>query len=216
MRIHREGYSLLQKAALGGLLVNLGVFLALPRFLFYSTLAATSAAYLFLVSFFRYPQRQTPPHPTAVIAPADGTIVAIQPTPEAEYFGDQRIMISIFMSVFNVHANWTPISGRVVYQEYHPGKYLVALHPKSSELNERHTVVIENPSGKPVLVRQIAGLLARRICWYVGKNQIVQAGDELGFIKFGSRVDVFLPLDSKIKVQLYQQVRGSETILAEL
>src|SRR5262249_52402756 len=133
-----------------------------------------------------------------------------------EYFHDTRLKISIYMSAFNVHVNRVPITGKVIYDRYHPGEYLVAFHPKASELNERNTVVLEHANGQQILVRQIAGLLARRIRYFLNLDQAVQAGDELGFIKFGSRCDVFLPLDAQVKVYLDQRVVGGETLLAEL
>lgn len=216
MRIHREGYSTLTKlaaalAALCGLSYRL-----LPRRAFGYTLGISALILGFFTQFFRNPVRTTPNLPTAVIAPADGTIVAIEPTLENEYFHDTRLKISIYMSAFNVHLNRAPISGKVIYDRYHPGQYLVAFHPKASELNERNTIVLEHANGQPILVRQIAGLLARRIRYFLHVEQIVQAGDELGFIKFGSRCDVFLPLDAHVKVHLDQRVSGGETLLAQL
>ena len=216
MRIHREGYSTLSKLALG-LAALCGVsYVVLPRRAFQLTLGGSALILGFFTQFFRNPIRVTPNLPLAVIAPADGTIVAIEPTDETEYFHDTRLKISIYMSALNVHVNRAPITGKVVYDRYHAGEYLVAFHPKASELNERNTVVLEHASGQQVLVRQIAGLLARRIRYFLSVDQTVQAGDELGFIKFGSRCDVFLPLDAQIKVHLDQRVTGGETRLAEL
>jgi phosphatidylserine decarboxylase len=149
-------------------------------------------------------------------APADGKVVVIEEADETEYFKDRRIQLSVFMSPVNVHVNRNPISGLVKYFRYHPGKYLVAWHPKSSTENERTTVVTENSAGVAVLFRQIAGALARRIVWYVKEGDEVEQGSQFGFIKFGSRVDLFLPLGSKIKVELNQVVKGGRTILAEL
>jgi len=216
MRIHREGYSILTKLAVAlTALCGLSYFL-LPRRAFGWTFGASALVFGFFTQFFRNPVRTTPNLPSAVIAPADGTIVAIEPTDETEYFHDSRLKISIYMSALNVHVNRAPISGKVVYDRYHAGAYLVAFHPKASELNERNTVVLEHASGQRVLVRQIAGLMARRIRYFLSVDQAVQAGDELGFIKFGSRCDVFLPLDAHIKVYLDQRVTGGETLLAEL
>ena len=216
MRIHREGYSTLSKlAAIFAALCGLS-YLLLPRRAF-AIVAGGSALILgFFTQFFRNPLRNTPQIASAVIAPADGTIVAIEPTDETEYFQDTRLKISIYMSALNVHVNRAPITGKVVYNRYHAGQYLVAFHPKASELNERNTVVLEQADGQRVLVRQIAGLLARRIRYFLDLEQSVQAGDELGFIKFGSRCDVFLPLDAQVKVYLDQRVTGGETLLAEL
>jgi phosphatidylserine decarboxylase len=216
MRIHREGYSTLTKlAAILAALCGLS-YLVLPRRAFQLVLGGSALVLGFFTQFFRNPIRVTPNIASAVIAPADGTIVAIEPTDENEYFHDTRLKISIYMSALNVHVNRVPISGKVIYNRYHPGEYLVAFHPKASELNERNTVVLEHTSGQQILVRQIAGLLARRIRYFLAVEQTVQAGDELGFIKFGSRCDVFLPLDAHVKVYLDQRVIGGETLLAEL
>lgn len=216
MRIHREGYSTL---AVSGLLLALLSILArlfLPsRWVSFVDGVGLIIFGLF-AQFFRNPQRVTPLALNSVIAPADGKIVAIEPVPENEFFGDQRLKISIYMSALNVHVNRVPVSGSVVYERYHPGQYLVAFHPKASELNERNTVVFERPDGQQVLTRQIAGLLARRIRFYLRVGQAVQAGEELGFIKFGSRCDMFLPLDAKVLVQLEQNVTGGETVLAQI
>ena len=216
MRIHREGYSTLSKlgavlAAVCGL-----TYLLLPRRMFGYVVGVSALIMGFFTQFFRNPVRTTPNIPSAVIAPADGTIVAIEPTDETEYFQDTRLKISIYMSALNVHVNRAPITGTVVYNRYHAGEYLVAFHPKASELNERNTVVLEHPGGQKVLVRQIAGLLARRIRYFLKVEQSVAAGDELGFIKFGSRCDVFLPLDAQVNVHLEQRVTGGETLLAHL
>ena len=151
-----------------------------------------------------------------MLCPADGKVVVIEETTETEYLKDKRIQISVFMSPINVHINRNPISGVVKYFKYHPGKYLVAWHPKSSTENERTTVVTENSAGTPVLFRQIAGALARRIVWYVKEGDTVTQGDQFGFIKFGSRVDIFLPLGTNVKVAIGEVVKGGKTILAEL
>jgi phosphatidylserine decarboxylase len=215
-RIHREGYSTLSKLAVALAAVCGLSYLVLPRRVFRFMLGASALIFGFFTQFFRNPVRTTPNIAAAVIAPADGTIVAIEPTMESEYFHDERLKISIYMSALNVHLNRAPISGKVVYDRYHPGQYLVAFHPKASELNERNTVVLETASGQQILVRQIAGLLARRIRYFLQAGQQVKVGDELGFIKFGSRCDVFLPLDAQAKVYLDQKVKGGETLLAEL
>lgn len=216
MRLHREGYSTL--AIAGGILavLNLLVFVTSPRRVFWLMFSFSALIFGFLTQFFRNPPRQTPACDKCVYSPADGTVVAIEKMHENEYFQDERLKISIFMSVVNVHLNRVPLNGNVIYYRYHPGKYLMAFHPKSSELNERNTTVIETASGQRILMRQIAGILARRIRYYLQEGQDVMAGEELGFIKFGSRCDVFLPLDAKINVEIDDKVKGGETILAEL
>jgi phosphatidylserine decarboxylase len=216
LRIHREGYSTLSKLAVALAAVCGLSYLLLPSKAFRYVLATSALIFGFFTQFFRNPVRSTPNIASAFIAPADGTIVAIEPTMESEYFQDERLKISIYISAFNVHLNRAPISGKVVYDRYHPGEYLVAFHPKASELNERNTIVLENTDGQRILVRQIAGLLARRIRYFLQREQQVRAGDELGFIKFGSRCDVFLPLDAQVRVYLDQKVNGGETILADL
>lgn len=167
------------------------------------------------MSFFRIPRRSHTFDDAKVICPADGKVVVIEEITDVEYFKDRRIQVSIFMSPANVHVNRNAISGLVKYSQYHPGKYLVAWHPKSSTENERHSVVVENEKGI-ILVKQIAGALAKRICNYLTPGQQVKQGDEMGFIKFGSRVDVLLPLDAKIDVQINQVVKGGVTVLATL
>jgi phosphatidylserine decarboxylase len=196
--------------------VNTALFLrAAPRWVQAVSLGLSAVIMGFFAQFFRNPPRTTPTLVNTTIAPADGTIVAIEPVYEPEYFQDTRLKISIYMSALNVHVNRVPVTGRVVYTRYHPGQYLVAFHPKASELNERNTVVIEDPRGQPVLVRQIAGILARRIVSYMNMGQLVTAGAELGFIKFGSRCDVFLPMQCRVCVRLDERVTGGETVLAE-
>ncbi|GAB4019503.1 phosphatidylserine decarboxylase family protein [Spirosoma koreense] len=172
--------------------------------------------FILIVQFFRIPTRQLTTGDLQVIAPADGKVVVIEETTESEYFQDRRRQVSIFMSPLNVHVNRNPVSGIVRYFKYFPGKYLVAWHPKSSTENERTTVVIQMANGAEVLLRQIAGAVARRIIWYVKEGQPVKQGDEFGFIKFGSRVDVFLPLDAEINVKIGDVTRGGVTVLAHL
>jgi phosphatidylserine decarboxylase len=172
--------------------------------------------FILILQFFRNPQRHTQHNDTHVISPVDGKVVVIEEVEEPEYFKDKRLQVSIFMSPINVHVTRYPVGGKVVFSKYHPGKYLVAWHPKSSEENERTTVVVENQKIGKVLYRQIAGALARRIVNYAKKDMNVVQGNDAGFIKFGSRVDLFLPLDSKLKVNLDQKVKGGETIIAEL
>lgn len=171
-------------------------------------------ALLLVLQFFRNPRRNAQRNDAHVLAPVDGKVVIIQEVFEKEYFQDRRIQVSIFMSPVNVHVTRYPVGGRVVFSKYHPGKYLVAWHPKSSELNERTTVVVENHVYGRVLYRQIAGALARRIVNYAKEGADAVQGADSGFIKFGSRVDVFLPLTAKINVRLHQKVRGSEDVIA--
>lgn len=167
-----------------------------------------------VLNFFRYPNRPVGEHqPGDVLCPSDGKVVVIEEVEETEWFKDRRIQVSVFMSPLNVHAQWAPFAGKVLYTRHHPGKYLVAWHPKSSTENERSTHVVEGAGG-PVMFRQIAGALARRICAYMSEGQEVEAGDEVGFIKFGSRIDVFLPLDAEVKVKIGDVVQGRVDVLA--
>lgn len=177
---------------------------------------ASAIIFLLVLQFFRNPIFKIKAQPNQVIAPADGKVVVIEETTEEEFLKDRRIQISIFMSPVNVHVNRTPVKGVVEFFKYHAGKYLVAWHPKSSTENERTTMVLKTESGIPVLVRQIAGAVARRIKWYVKEGDYLGHGEEFGFIKFGSRVDVFLPVDTKILVKEGDKTRGGRTVLAEL
>lgn len=218
MAIHREGYKILISVLIVLLAVNVLVFLFLSdkilvKWLF---LAFSLLFYVFILFFFRLPERSLEPDPGLVYAPADGKVVVIEEAEEKEYFRGTRLQVSIFMSPFNMHSNRYPVSGRIKYVGYHPGNYKVAWHPKSSELNERTTTVIQTESGKEILVRQIAGAVARRIVTYSKENQEVKQGDELGFIKFGSRVDIFLPLGTIIEVPILQQVRANKSIIARI
>ncbi len=171
---------------------------------------------LLILQFFRNPGRNTIKNDTQALSPVDGKVVVIEEVFEKEYFKDKRLQVSVFMSPINVHVTRYPIGGQIAFSKYHPGKYLVAWHPKSSEENERTTVVVDNPTFGKVLYRQIAGALAKRIVNYAEEGQSVGQGTDSGFIKFGSRVDLFLPLDSKIKVTLNQKVKGGESIIAEI
>jgi phosphatidylserine decarboxylase len=216
--IHKEGYRTIFISALVFLVINLLSFWFLSDN--YSYLSAiifvvTLGLFLFLVSFFRIPKRNLVTGENFVVAPADGKVVVIEEAVDTEYFKDKRLQISIFMSPANVHQNRCPISGEVVYNQYHKGKYLVAWNPKSSTENERHSVVIKNPKGE-VLVKQIAGALAKRIVNYLKVGQKVEQTEEMGFIKFGSRVDVLLPVGTKVDVQLNQAVQGGITVIATL
>ena len=172
--------------------------------------------FILILQFFRNPKRNTQIDDTHVVSPVDGKVVVIEEVQESEYFKEKRLQVSVFMSPINVHVTRYPIGGKVIFSKYHPGKYLVAWHPKSSEKNERTTVVVENSKFGKVLYRQIAGFLARRIINYAKKDQNVVQGNDAGFIKFGSRVDLFLPLGTKLDIKLNQKVRGGETVIAKL
>ena len=217
MTIHREGYKTIAIGTLLFALINLPSFYFISAhqpWISYVLFLVTLALLLFLISFFRVPNRRLTSGNNLVICPADGKVVVIEEVTDSEYFKDKRLQISIFMSPANVHQNRNPISGEVVYNQYHKGEYLVAWHPKSSTENERHSVVIRNPHGE-LLVKQIAGALARRIVNYLSIGQKVEQSAEMGFIKFGSRVDVLLPVGTTVKVQLNQSVQGGVTVLAE-
>ncbi|WP_179354582.1 phosphatidylserine decarboxylase family protein [Winogradskyella vidalii] len=172
--------------------------------------------FILILQFFRNPKRRTHANHVQALSPVDGKVVVIEEVLENEVFKDKRIQVSVFMSPVNVHVTRFPISGNITYSKYHPGKYLVAWHPKASEENERTTVVVENDNFGKVLYRQIAGALAKRIVNYAKVNTQASQGADSGFIKFGSRVDLFLPLDADIKVALNQKVRGGETVIAEV
>lgn len=187
-----------------------------PSVWHWAGLGASFLLLTFVVMFFRTPARPLKPDPLMIYAPADGKIVVIEETFEKEYFRDNRLQISIFMSPFNMHSNRYPISGTVTWTKYQPGKKFHARSAKSSELNERSSVVVTSESGTDILVRQVAGAVARRIVTYSTKGMQVTQGEELGFIKFGSRVDIFLPTDTDVDVHMFQQVRASRTILARV
>ncbi|TGV01209.1 phosphatidylserine decarboxylase family protein [Flavivirga rizhaonensis] len=179
-------------------------------------LVALLAFLILILQFFRNPKRHTSLNSKQVVSPVDGKVVVIEEVFEKEYFKEKRLQVSVFMSPINVHVTRYPISGNVIFSKYHPGKYLVAWHPKASEENERTTVVVENETYGKVLYRQIAGALAKRIVNYAKLNDKALQGEDSGFIKFGSRVDLYLPLDTNIKVQLNQKVRGGESVIAEV
>jgi len=214
-KIHREGYKIIILSIILLALLNVGVFYFLPNLL---TVAGIVSLILFflVLQFFRNPRREILfADDNVVYAPADGKIVVIEETNENEYFQDKRLQVSIFMSPTNVHVNRNPISGTVNYFKYHPGKYLVAWHPKSSDENERTTTVISNGDSE-ILMRQIAGALAKRIVNYLEIGDEVKQGADMGFIKFGSRVDLFLPLDAKIEIEKGEKVKGNLTVIARL
>ncbi|WP_226390025.1 phosphatidylserine decarboxylase family protein [Penaeicola halotolerans] len=218
MKIHREGHTLLFV-----LLIVLTVINGLVNYFFPGedtlskvVLLVSILFYLIILQFFRVPYVNTPQDPNLVYAPADGKVVVIEETEETEYFQGKRKQVSIFMSPINVHVNKSPVTGQVKYFKYHPGKYLVAWHPKSSTENERTTMVIETAQKTELLLRQVAGALAKRIKWYVKEGDLLPQGGEFGFIKFGSRVDIYLPLDAEITVDLQQKTKGGRTVIAKL
>ncbi|HVW96341.1 MAG TPA: phosphatidylserine decarboxylase family protein [Mucilaginibacter sp.] len=218
MTFHKEGYTSLAICVLFIFVLNALISFYLPgaHVLKWIVYILSFLLFVTIVQFFRSPKITIDKHNKHVLCPADGKVVVIEETVESEFLKDKRIQLSVFMSPVNVHINRNPIAGVVKYFKYNPGKYLVAWHPKSSTENERTTIAIENNEGVTVLFRQIAGALARRIVWYVKEGDVVDQGEQFGFIKFGSRVDVFLPLGSEIKVELGQVVKGGRTILAEL
>ena len=216
MTIHREGFKSISIAAIIFIGINLVTFNWLSSnwpVLTAIIFAATLFLLLFIISFFRVPKRNFVKGSNIITSPCDGKVVVIEEVVDVEYFKDKRIQLSVFMSPANVHMNTNPISGDVLYSQYHKGKYLVAWHPKSSTDNERHTVVYRK-EGKEILVKQIAGALAKRIINYLQPGQTVKQGDEMGFIRFGSRVDLLLPLDSKILVKIGDKPKGGVTVVA--
>lgn len=221
MTLHREGKNLILAAlALWGAVIA-AVLLLEPATWLATTLVVLASMFLItILQFFRMPTKNTVRNPKQIIAPADGKVVVIEQVRDAEFdavsqAGD-RIQVSIFMSPINVHSNHNPVAGMVKYFKYHPGKFLVAWHPKASTENERTTLIYRLATGQEVMVRQIAGALAKRIKWYVKQGQQVEQGDEFGFIKFGSRVDIFLPLGTTINVEMGQTTTGAETVIATL
>ena len=215
MKIHREGYVIILVIFL--LLAGLNVFVNYFSACFVAILSVALVSlvlFCLIVWFFRNPNRSLSPDDNKIFAPADGKVVVIEEVDEIEYFHDKRIQVSIFMSPLNVHVNRYPVGGEVTYVKYHQGKYLVAWHPKSSLLNERSTVVVKTPNGQEILFRQIAGAVARRIVTYSKTGDTARQGDDFGFIKFSSRVDIFLPLNTKINVELGQISKGNQTVIA--
>ncbi|QBQ39671.1 phosphatidylserine decarboxylase family protein [Sphingobacterium psychroaquaticum] len=217
MKFHKEGYTSLALVILFIFVINaVANYYDAPTYLKWFLYAISAFLFIVIVQFFRSPIKHIIPNEGVVLCPADGKVVVIEETQETEYFKDKRLQVSIFMSPTNVHVNRNPISGVVNYFKYHPGKFLVAWHPKSSTDNERTTVVVQNQAGVEVLFRQIAGALARRIVWYVKENDQVKQGDEFGFIKFGSRVDLFLPIGTQVDVNIDDKVVGGKTIIARI
>lgn len=216
MKFHKEGYTSLALVVLFIFIINaVAQYYNAAEPLKWFLYALSALLFITIVQFFRSPKKIIIFNDDAVLCPADGKVVVIEETEEGEYFQDRRLQVSIFMSPINVHVNRNPISGVMTYFKYHPGKFLVAWHPKSSTENERTTLVIKNQANIEVLFRQIAGAMARRIVWYTKEGDQVKQGDEFGFIKFGSRVDLFLPLGTKINVNIGDKVVGGKTIIAK-
>tara|TARA_B100000497_G_scaffold20456_1_gene24140 strand:+ start:2365 stop:3015 length:651 start_codon:yes stop_codon:yes gene_type:complete len=213
---HKEGHLIIIISFITVSFINLISFMLLGNVLIAKIIGSVTIIILVLIlQFFRNPKRKTQINDSLIISPVDGKVVAVEKVYEKEYFRDDRIQVSIFMSPLNVHVTRYAIGGIIKFSKYHPGKYLVAWHPKSSELNERTTVVIENENFGRILYRQIAGAIAKRIVNYAKVDSKVVQGEDAGFIKFGSRVDLFLPLDSKIKVKINQMVVGGIDTIAE-
>lgn len=215
MRIHKEGLGTILVSVVVVAVINaLTLLLLAPKYpvLGWIIFFATLGLLIFILSFFRIPSRSHAEGEELIVSPCDGTVVVMEEVAPDEYFTDKRLQLSIFMSPLNVHVNRNPVSGEVVYSQYHKGKYLVAWHPKSSTDNERHSVVYR-VGEKEMLVKQIAGALAKRIVNYLKPGMKVVQSSEMGFIKFGSRVDLILPLDTKIEVQLNQKVKGGVTVI---
>tara|TARA_Y100001954_G_scaffold20180_1_gene18421 strand:+ start:256 stop:912 length:657 start_codon:yes stop_codon:yes gene_type:complete len=214
---HKEGFKIIRNTTISLLIINGIAWYIFDESIIIKLLTFTSVVVIILIlQFFRNPKRDINLNSNHIIAPADGKIVVLEETIEHEYFKDKRIQISIFMSPFNVHVNRYPISGEIKFTKYHPGNFLVAWHPKSSTENERTTIVVENKKTGPILLRQIAGAVAKRIILYAKKGEQCSQGDDMGFIKFGSRVDLFLPLDSKINIKMNDIVKGGKTLIASI
>jgi phosphatidylserine decarboxylase len=219
MTLHREGTTIILTSLTTYLVLSAlnGIYIfSISSALGYFNYALLFVLLFLVVQFFRIPKRSNSYSKNEITCPADGKVVVIEETTETEYFKDKRIQVSIFMSPLNVHANYYPIQGILPYVKYHPGQFLVAWHPKSSTENERTSIVVKNEDGHEILIRQIAGAVARRICYYGQENDTVEQAGELGFIKFGSRVDLFLPLGTKINVSLNQKVQAKLTSIGFL
>jgi phosphatidylserine decarboxylase len=217
IRIHKEGRLILATLTLILLLLNLYIYTQFQMVALVVNVVISSLLLFFFAYFFRNPPRKVKIEDSSlIVAPADGRIVVVEPVDELEHFGDKRLQVSIFMNVFNVHANWYPVNGTVIKSIHHSGRHMAAFLPKSSTENERSTVVIETPAKTQILLRQIAGALARRIVTYAHPGKKSTLNEHLGFIKFGSRVDLFFPLDTEIFVQVGDSTTGNETIIARL
>jgi len=218
MVIHREGYKTIAALTAGLLLLNLIIYHLVGKSLFfYCILFISSLFYLIIFNFFREPARFFEVvDDNMIVAPADGTVVVIEEVMENDFFNEKRLQLSIFMSVFNVHINWIPIAGKILHSSHQRGRFAAAYLPKSSVENERSAVIIETKSGQKILLRQVAGALAKRIVTYFKEGQDCRINQQLGFIKFGSRVDLHLPLDTEILVKPYDKVYGNQTVIARL
>lgn len=218
MTFHKEGYVSLAICVLFIFVINALVNWYAPgvTLLVWGVYILSAFLLVTILQFFRSPRIRLTKEEGKIICPADGKVVVIEETVEQEYFKDKRLQVSVFMSPINVHSNRNPISGVVSFFKYHPGKYLMAWNPKSSTENERTTIVVKNAAGVEILFRQIAGALARRIVWYLQEGKTVEQGEEFGFIKFGSRVDLFLPIGTKLNVNLGDKVKGGVTVIGEL
>jgi phosphatidylserine decarboxylase len=216
MTIHKEGFKIIFVALIIFLAINTGVLLLTQNTsILQASLIITGILLLLVINFFRSPKRICPKINNAIFTPADGEVVVIEEVEEPEYLKTKCMQVSIFMTPFNVHVNWFPIGGLVKFVRHHSGRFMGAYLPKSSTENERTTVVIEHSSGKEILVRQVAGAVARRIVCYAKENTNVEQGQQMGFIKFGSRLDLYLPLDADIKVNIGDKVKGTQTVIAE-
>lgn len=215
MKLHKEGYNIILVTLFVTALLSVATWLFIPwRILQLILYVGFFIELIWTFSFFRVPNRDINLDENHILASADGKIVAIEEVTETEFFKDNRIMVSVFMSPFNIHVNWYPTKGTIIYTKYHPGKYLAAYNPKSSTNNERNSIVLEKESGKSILIRQIAGLMARRIVSNAKKDDDVKQGEEFGIIKFGSRVDFFLPTDVKVNVKIGEKVCAQKTVIA--
>lgn len=215
MTIHKEGFKILGITLLvSTICTGSAALLFHSSWIWILVASACLVVFLLFLQFFRLPNRENRSSDGELVAPCDGKVVVIEEVEETEFFNDRRIQVSIFMSPLNVHANWTAVDGNVTYFKYHPGLFLVAWHPKSSTENERTTVVVKANNGKEVMMRQIAGAVARRIVWYVDKGSALRKGDQFGFIKFGSRVDLFFPLGTEINAKIGDVTVGNETVIA--
>lgn len=216
MRFHREGNTIMWGTTLLLLALNAGIYFTGISWLMILTGLVSFVFWILIMQFFRYPRRVNQAGPLDIVAPADGKVVVIEKVFESEYLNREVRQISIFMSPLNVHINWTPIAGLVTYYKYHAGKYLVAWHPKSSTENERTTSVVKHANGTEILFRQIAGALAKRIVNYLNVGENIEKGHEFGFIKFGSRIDIFIPLDAEVLVNIGDKPCGNHTVIARL
>lgn len=216
MRIHKEGTAII----LGVLIFFMVLYILIAYFTNCNAVYCNSVGIIgilllsFILFFFRNPTRRISVDQSIIFAPADGKIIAIEEVFETEFLNRKCVKVSIFMSIWNIHVNRYPISGQITYIKYHPGKYLIAHHPKSSELNEHQTIVIEKPNGSEIMIKQIAGTVARRIVCYAKQGQHAEQGDDLGFIRFGSRVDIFIPLNASVLIQMNEKVKGNKTMIA--